>query len=94
MCASPVRGAAVADATAEHRLRLSAFRLRFFFRSFFPSSVPKRRFANASTGIGLLRFRMEHRSKSVATVHDRGLPQLGRKDASPRTPSFICNPSP
>jgi hypothetical protein len=74
MCASPLRGAAVADATAEHRLRLSAFRLRYFFRSFLPSSVPKRRVAYASTGIGLLRFSMEHRSKSVVTVHNDYLP--------------------
>jgi len=53
-------------------LRLSAFRLRFFFRcfrSFRPSSVPKLRFANASTGICLLQLRMERRMKSVATVH-------------------------
>src|ERR1051326_2947132 len=34
MCASPLRGAAVADATAEYQLRLSAFCFRFFFRSF------------------------------------------------------------
>src|SRR5436305_14788262 len=30
MCASPLRGAAVADATAEYELRLSAFCFRFF----------------------------------------------------------------
>src|SRR5436190_20261780 len=30
MCASPLRGAAVADATAECELRLSAFCFRFF----------------------------------------------------------------
>jgi len=34
MCASPLRGAAVADATAEYELRLSAFCFRFFL-SFF-----------------------------------------------------------
>jgi hypothetical protein len=37
-------------------------------RSFFPSSMPKRRFANASTGIGLLPLGIEHRMKSVVTV--------------------------
>jgi hypothetical protein len=55
MCALAIQGAAVADATAEYQLRLSAFCFRFF-RSFFPSSVPKRRFANASTGIACCSF--------------------------------------
>src|ERR1051325_8917848 len=45
-------------------LRLSAFRLRIFL-SFFRSSPSviraKRRFANASTGIGVLPLGMEHR---------------------------------
>jgi hypothetical protein len=72
MCASPRRG--VADATANTSLRLSAFRLRFFL-SFFPSVIrAKRRFANASTGIGLLQLRMEHRMKSVATIYVNDLP--------------------
>jgi hypothetical protein len=39
MCALAIQGAAVADATAEYELRLSAFRLRYFL-SFFPSSLP------------------------------------------------------
>jgi len=77
MCASALRGAAVADATAEYPLRLSAFRLRFLFRSFLPVlSVirAKAALAHASTGIGLPLFRMEHRVTSVATVSDSGVP--------------------
>ena len=38
MCASPLGGAVVADATAEYLLHLSAFRFRLFvFLSFFRS---------------------------------------------------------
>jgi hypothetical protein len=62
-------------------LRLSAFRLRHFFLfvlSFFrsyPSVIrAKRRFANASTGIGLLQLCMEHRMKSVVTVQNSAVP--------------------
>jgi hypothetical protein len=62
---------------AECELRLSAFRLRHFL-SFFrscPSVIrAEAALANASTGIGLLRLGMEHRMKSVATVHDTGVP--------------------
>ena len=64
MCASPLGGAAVADATAEYQLRLSAFRFRHFFvRSFpFVSFVIRAEaaLANASTGISLPQPRMEH----------------------------------
>jgi hypothetical protein len=55
-------------------LRLSAFRLQFFsfFRSY-PSVIrAEAALANASTGIGMLRLRMEHRMKSVVTVQNRG----------------------
>jgi hypothetical protein len=54
-------------------LPLSAFCFRFFL-SFFPSSVPTRRFSNASTGIGLLQLRVERRMKSAVTVQITGLP--------------------
>src|SRR5690242_5304654 len=67
-------------------LRLSAFRLRLFL-SFLPvRSYPsviraKRRFAHASTGIGLLHWSMEHRMKSVVTTFKCAVAKLGRKDA-------------
>jgi hypothetical protein len=45
-----------------------------FFRSY-PSVIrAKRRVANASTGIGLLQLRMEHRLKSVVTVQKNDVP--------------------
>jgi hypothetical protein len=73
MCALAIQGAAVADATANTSLRLSAFRLRYYLL-FLPVRHPcqsdalRRRFANASTGICLLQLCMEHRMKSVATI--------------------------
>jgi hypothetical protein len=69
MCASPLRGAAGPVRHGKRALRLSAFRLRSFsFVLTRSSSVLKRRFANASTGICLLQLRMEHRIKSVMTI--------------------------
>jgi hypothetical protein len=72
MCAGAIRGAAVADATAEE----PCVRRRFAsesFRSFFPffSSVIRAEaaLANASTGICPLQLRMKHRFTSVVTVH-------------------------
>jgi len=47
--------------------------LPILFLSFLPSSMAKAALANASTGIGLLCLGMEHRAKSVATVHNSGL---------------------
>jgi hypothetical protein len=56
-------------------LRLSAFRLRIFFLSFFPSVIrAEAALANASTGICLLQPGMEHRIKSVMTVQNSGVP--------------------
>jgi len=59
MCALAIQGAAVADATAEYQLRLSAFRFRILFFRSFPSSLPdlirqsmpKLRSHSASTGV-------------------------------------------
>jgi hypothetical protein len=88
-CAPPLGGAAVADATAEYQLRLSAFRFRHFC-SFFPFVIRvKAALANASTGICLQPLGMEHRHRrpkdavlrtamSVVTVSVSGLPSLGR----------------
>jgi hypothetical protein len=59
-------------------LRLSAFRFRHFL-SFSPFVIrAEAALANASTGIGLLQLGMEHRMKSVVTVQNTGLAQLGR----------------
>jgi hypothetical protein len=56
-------------------LRLSAFRLRFsFVLPFLPVIRAEAALANASTGIGLLRLRIEHRMKSVVTVQNCGVP--------------------
>jgi hypothetical protein len=76
MCALAIQGAAAPVGAAEYELRLSAFRLRFsFVLSFLPFVIrAKRRFANASTGIGLLRLRMEHGVQSVVTVHRSAVP--------------------
>jgi hypothetical protein len=83
MCASPLGGAAVADATAEYQLRLSAFRFRHF-RSFVLSVIrAEAALAHASTGICLLPLGMEHRHRrpkdavlrtamSVVTVQNTG----------------------
>src|SRR5207248_10013009 len=59
-----------------------------FFRLTRSSSVPKRRFPNASTGIGLLQLRMERRMKSAVTVSNAAVKELGREDA-PRGREFI-----
>jgi hypothetical protein len=48
-------------------LRLSAFRLRFSFVLSFRHPCQATH-ANASTGIGLLQIRSEHRIKSVMTI--------------------------
>jgi hypothetical protein len=66
-----VGAAAVAEATAEYRLRLSAFRLRLFL-SFSSSSLPgltrqsmqKARLHSASTGALARGVSMDHRIKS------------------------------
>jgi hypothetical protein len=73
-CAPRDRGAAVAEATAECQLRLSAFCFRFLFLAFpfVPSVMPgldpgihtEATHANASTGICLLHLSMDHRIKS------------------------------
>jgi hypothetical protein len=45
-----------------------------FVPSFFPSVIrAEAALAHASTGIGLLRLRMEHRMKSVVTVQNSGV---------------------
>ena len=79
MCASPLRGAAVpVFGAAEEPCVCRRFASDIFFRSFFrsyPSVIrAKRRFANASTGIGLLQLCMEHRMKSVVTVQNSAVP--------------------
>jgi hypothetical protein len=84
MCASPLRGAAGPVGPAEYELRLSAFCFRFFL-SFFRSCPfvirAEASFANASTGICLLQPGMEHRLRSVVTVSNAAVNDLGRKDA-------------
>jgi hypothetical protein len=45
-----------------------------FFRSYPFVIRAEAALANASTGIGLLRLGVEHRMKSVVTVHNSGLP--------------------
>ncbi|HET7492653.1 MAG TPA: hypothetical protein VFK01_12320 [Bradyrhizobium sp.] len=63
-------------------LRLSAFRFRYFLSLVFPFVAfvirAEAALANASTGIGLLPPGMEHRIKSVVTVQNSGVAQLGR----------------
>jgi hypothetical protein len=77
MCASPLRGAAVpVFGTAEEPCVCRRFASDIFFRScpFFPSVIrAEAALTNASTGIGLLRLRMEHRMKSVVTVQTSGV---------------------
>jgi hypothetical protein len=64
-----VGAAAVAEATAEEPCVCRRFASDFFVRSFFPVRHPcQAALVNASTGIGLLLFRTEHRMKSVMTT--------------------------
>jgi hypothetical protein len=61
-------------ATAEYRLRLSAFRLRHFL-SFFAFVIrAEAALAHASTGILRLQLSMNHRIKSVVTLSESGFP--------------------
>jgi hypothetical protein len=74
MCASPLRGAAVADATAEEPCVCRRFASDFFVRSFVLTVIrAEAALANASTGIGLLRLGMEHRIKPVVTIQNSGV---------------------
>jgi hypothetical protein len=71
----------VAEATADYRCVCRRFASDIFFGSFpFVPSVIRAEaaLANASTGIGLLPFSMEHRIKSVVTAQNSGVAQLGR----------------
>ena len=86
MCASPLRGAA--GPVRPGRILICLCRRSasdFFFRFFrsYPFVIrAEAALANASTGICLLRLRMERRMKSAVTVSNAAVKELGRKAAS------------
>ena len=63
-------------------LPLSAFCFRFFLSFVLSVIRAEAALANASTGICLLRLRMERRMKSAVTVSNAAVKELGRKAAS------------
>jgi hypothetical protein len=91
MCASPLRGAAVARTARQNTdLPLSAFCFRF--SSSFPSSVAKRRACQCFHRHCLLPRGTEHRIKSVVTVQIAGVTWLGCKAASRDRESISLSP--